>query len=70
MRSHVLLLTDTAEFTEMVKGKSELTRRRFRIRTEYLEMLGCTRGCLGCRVVNRGTTATNHTEECRKRLRK
>ncbi len=68
MRSTVRLPTDPAQFAETVKGKSELTRRMFRRRKEDLEMFGYTTGCPGCREVNRGTTATNHSEECRKRL--
>ncbi len=38
---------DPAEFTEIVKGKSEFTRRRFRIRKEDLEMFGYTTDCPG-----------------------
>ena len=52
----------------MVKGKSDCTRRRFRIRKDDLEKFGYTAGCPGCRAVNRGTTAANHTEECRSRI--
>jgi hypothetical protein len=51
-----------------VKGKSDYTRRRFRIRKEDLEKFGYTAGCPGCKAANRGTTAGNHAEECRKRL--
>ena len=51
-----------------MKGKSDYTRRRFRIRKEDLEKFGYTAGCPGCRAANRGTTAANHSEECRKRL--
>ncbi len=60
--------TDQAKFTETVKGKRQFTRRKFRIRKEDLEMLGHTTGCPGWRAVNRGTTATNHSEEYRNRL--
>ncbi len=52
----------------MVKGQSEFTRRRLRIRKEDLETFGYTTGCPGCRAVNGGTTATNHSEDRRKRL--
>ena len=33
-----------------------------------MEQFGYTAGCPGCRAANRGTTAANHSEECRKRL--
>ena len=33
-----------------------------------MEKFGYTAGCPGCRASNRGTTAANHSEECRKRL--
>ncbi len=46
----------------------EFTRRRLRIRKEDLETLGYTTGRPGCRAVDRGTTATNHSEECRTKL--
>ena len=62
------LPVERAEFTETVKGKSDYTRRRCRIRKEDLEKFGYTAGCPGCRAANRGTTAVNHSEECRKRL--
>ncbi len=62
------LPADPAEFTEKAKGKSEFTSRRFRIRKEDLETFGHTADCPGCRAVNRGTTATNQSEERRKRL--
>ncbi len=62
------LPAERAEFTEAAKGERDFTRRRFRIRKEDLETFGCTAGCPGFRAVNRGTTATNHSEECRKRL--
>ncbi len=52
----------------MVKGKGYYTRRRFRIRKDYLEKFGYTTGCPGCPAMNRGTTAANHTEECRSRI--
>jgi hypothetical protein len=60
--------TEHAEFTEIAKGKNECTRRRFRIKKDDLEKFGYTTGCPGCRAVNRGTTAANHTEECRSRI--
>ena len=62
------LPVERAEFTEAVKGESDYTRRRFRIRKEDLEKFGHTIGCPGCRAVNRGTTAANHSEEHRKRI--
>ena len=68
MRSKVRLPTEHAEFTEIVRGKNECTRRRFRIKKDDLEKFGYTTGCPGCRAVNRGTTAANHTEECRSRI--
>ena len=68
LRSKVRLPAERAEFTETVKGKSDYTRRRFRIRKEDLEQFGYTAGCPGCRAANRGTTAVNHAEECGKRL--
>ena len=33
-----------------------------------MEKFGYMAGCPGCRAANRGTTAANHSEECRKRL--
>ena len=33
-----------------------------------MEKFGYTTGCPGCRAVNRGTTAANHSEECRSRI--
>ena len=68
LRSKVRLPAEQADVTETVKGKSHFTRRRFRIRKEDLEKFGYTAGCPGCRAVSRGTTAMNHTEECRKRI--
>ena len=68
LRSKVRLPTEHAEFTEIVRGKNECTRRRFRIKKDDLEKFGYTTGCPGCRAVNRGTTAANHTEECRSRI--
>ncbi len=68
LRSKVRLPVERAEFTETVKGKSDFTRRRFRIRKEDLETFGYAAGCPGCRAADRGTTAANHSEECRKRL--
>ena len=68
MRSKVRLPAERAEFTETVKGKSDYTRRRFRIRKEDFEKFGYTAGCPGCRAANRGTIATNHSEECKQRL--
>ena len=62
------LPTERAESTEIVKGKSDYTRRRFRIRKDDLEKFGYTAGCPGCRAVNRGATAANHSEECRSRV--
>ena len=59
---------ERAEFIETVKGKSDYTRRRFRKRKDDLEKFGYTAGCPGCRAVNRGTTAANHSEECRRRI--
>ncbi len=70
LRSKVLLPVEHAEFAERVKGKSEFTRRRFRIQREDLETPGYTAGCPGCGAVNTGTTAANHSEECRKGLQK
>ena len=52
LRSKVRLPADRAEFTETVKGKSDYTRRRFRIRKDDLEKFGYTVGCPGCRAVN------------------
>ena len=68
LRSKVRQPVERAEFTETVKGKSDFTRRRFRIRKEDLEKFGYTAGCPGCRAANRGTTAANHSEERRKSL--
>ena len=68
MRSKVRPPVERAEFTETVKGKSDFARRRFRIRKEDWEKFGYTASCPGCRAANRGTTAANHSEECRKRL--
>ncbi len=68
MRSKVRLPVERAEFSETVKGKSDYTRRRFRIRKDEMEKFGYTAGCPGCRAVNRGTSAMNHSEECRKRI--
>ena len=65
LRSKVRLPAERAEFTEIV---SDVTRRRFRVRKEDLETFGYTAGRPGCRAANRGRTATNHSEECRKRL--
>ncbi len=33
---------------------------------KYLEKFGLAEGCAGCRAANRGSTAVEHTEECRK----
>ncbi len=33
-----------------------------------METFGYTAGCPGCRAANRGTTASNHSEECRNRF--
>ena len=68
LRSKVRLPTEYAEFTETVTGKSDFVRRRFRIKQDDLEKFGYTTGCPGCRAVNRGTTAANHSEECRSRI--
>jgi hypothetical protein len=68
LRSTVRLPAEGAEFTETVKGKSDYTRRSFRMRREDLEKYGYTAGCPGYRAVNRGTTSANRSEECRKRL--
>ena len=68
LRSKVRLPIERAEFTETVKGKSDYTRRRFRIRKDDLQKFGYTAGCPVCRAVNRGATAANHSEECRSRI--
>jgi hypothetical protein len=44
LRSKVRLPTERAEFTEIVKGRSDYTRRRFRIRKDDLEKFGYTAG--------------------------
>ncbi len=66
LRPKVRLPAEKAEFAETVKCKSDYTRRRFRISERDLEKFGYTAGCPGCRAVNWGTTAVNHSEECRK----
>ncbi len=63
LRSKIRLPAERAEFTEIVQGKSDLTRIRLRIRKEDLETFGHTASCPGCRAVNRGTTAKNHSEK-------
>jgi hypothetical protein len=68
LKSKVRLPTEHAELTETVTGKSDFVRRRFRIKKDDLEKFGYTTGCPGCRAVNRGTTAANHSEECRSRI--
>ncbi len=66
LRSKVRLPAERAEIAETVKGKSDFTRRRFRIKREDLERLGYIAGCPECGVVNRGTKAANHSEQRRK----
>ncbi len=68
MRSKGLLPAERAELAEIATGKSDFTRRRLRVGKEDLETSECTAGCPGCRAVNRGRTATNHSEVCRKRF--
>ncbi len=50
------------------KGKSGFTRRRFRIRIKDWETFGHTASCPARGAAKRGTTATNHLEDCRKRI--
>ena len=68
LRSKVRLRVDPSEITGAVRGKEDFARRRFRIKKDDLESYGYTAGCPGCRAVNRGTAAQNHTEECRRRI--
>ncbi len=68
MRWKVRLPVERAKVTETVKGKSDYTRRRFRIRKDDLEKFGYTAGSPGCRAANRGTIAVNHSEGCRTRF--
>ena len=42
--------------------------RRMRITREFIRKVGFTIGCQGCRAVNRGQSAVNHNEECRRRI--
>ena len=42
--------------------------RRLRISRQDIEKYGFTVNCPGCRAVNRGQAAQNHSEECRKSI--
>ena len=68
LKSKVRLPADSEEFTKTAKGDDDCVPRRLRIRKEDLERFGYTAGCPGCRAANRGTTAVNHTEDCRRRI--
>jgi hypothetical protein len=53
LRAKVRLPAEGAWITETVKGKSDFTRRGFRIQREDLEKFGYTAGCPGRRAVSR-----------------
>jgi hypothetical protein len=48
----------------------EFTSRRLRITKRDLQHHGYSVGCAGCNAARRGTTAVNHSEECRTRITK
>ena len=45
-----------------------ISRRRMRITRKQIVKIGFTVGCPGCRAVNRGLPAVDHSEECRRRF--
>ena len=49
---------------------SEPVPRRARITREDMRKMGFTVGCPGCRAINRGLPAVNHSEQCRARIEK
>ena len=54
---------------QFIEGEDkEFIVRRMRITREFIRKAGFTIGCPGCRAVNRGQSAVNHSEECRKRI--
>ena len=65
---------DTDPVNPVAKGEDkEAIPRRVRITREQIRMQGFIVGCPGCRAVNRGLPAVNHTEEigrasCRERV--
>jgi hypothetical protein len=69
LRSKIVIPINRTAPGQLVEGEEkDLIVRRMRISRETIRKLGFTIGCLGCRAVNRGQSAVNHNEECRKRV--
>ena len=69
IRAKVLMPEDRQQVSPPLEGEvKDAVPRRVRITREQVRMQGFTLGCPGCRAVNRGIPAVNHSEECRKRF--
>ena len=69
IRARVHVPRDNSAPEAPMEGEAkEVVPRRVRITREQVRMAGFTVGCPGCRAINRGQPAVNHTEQCRKRF--
>ncbi len=66
--SKVRLPVDSERININIEGRDEYAPRRMRITKKDLEKFGFAVGCAGCRAANRGSSAVEHTEECRTRI--
>ena len=66
IRARVHVPSDREPLQPPMQGEErQVIPRRARITREQVRMMGFTVGCPGCRAVNRGQPAINHSEECR-----
>ena len=69
IKARVNLSADQDPVGVPMRGEyGEVIHRRVIITREQVRIHGFTVGCPGCRAINRGMPAVNHTEECWKRF--
>ena len=70
LRIRISIPTEDGPLSELVRPPemSEPLVRRFRINPKDIEKFGYTKGCGGCKCLNRNLPSQNHSEACRSRL--
>ena len=69
IRSRIIVPINKSQPGQLLEGEEkDFIVRRMRINRERIRKVGFTIGCPGCSAVNRGQSAVNHNEECRRRI--
>ena len=67
IKAKVHIPEDREKIKAPIEGEESYVPRRVRKSRGTIRKVGFTAGCPGCRAVNRGDSAVNHNEECRKK---